>query len=449
MQYGLFFQRFNMVTYDQAFRKTLDHIYSFIGNSRSKKQISAGELPLVNMLNILEEVGNPHKNLLVIHVAGTKGKGSTASFIANALIEADYNVGLYTSPHLIDFCERIQINNQKISPAEIVALVDEIRPILEEYPDTNTFEIMTLLAFLYFSRQSVDLAVMEVGLGGRLDPTNVVAPLVSVITSVSYDHMEILGDSLEKIAYEKGGIIKPNTPVVISKQKPEVYEVLRQLAQEKAAKLIDTSAELEISQPVVENFKQRFTLIDQEDCETEFTIPLLGLHQVENAATAYAALLEVRRQGIALDQESIFAGFAKVQWMARFEFLAHEPTVVVDGAHNVDSIKRLIETVKEVLPNERIVLLFGASKGKDLPGMLSQLLPMCEHVIFSKSEHPKASEPEVLVELAQSLGYTTQAFTTVEEALKAALSLMDDSTALLATGSLFFAAAIKDIWENK
>jgi dihydrofolate synthase / folylpolyglutamate synthase len=438
-----------MVTYEQTFRKTLDYIYSFIGNSRSKKQIVKGELPLMNMVQILEEVGNPHKALRVIHVAGTKGKGSTANFIDNALIEGGYKVGLYTSPHLIDFCERIQINNQKISPAEIVAMVEEIKPILEKYPETNTFEIMTLLAFLYFSRQKVDIAVMEVGLGGRLDPTNVVTPMVSVITSVSYDHMEILGDTLEKIAYEKGGIIKPNIPVVISNQKPEVYTVLEQIAHEKAAKFIDTSVEFEIHQPVVKNFEQRFTLIDREGRKTEFTIPLLGLHQVENAATAYATLLEVHRQGIVIDQESILSGIAKVQWMARYEFLSHEPTVVIDGAHNVDSIKRLVETVKLTLPNKRIVLLFGASKGKDLPGMLSQLLPLCEHVIFSKSEHPKASEPEVLVELAQSLGYKTQALTPVEEALKAALSLINENTALLGTGSLFFAAAIKDIWGNK
>ena len=438
-----------MVTYDQTFRQTLDYIYSFIGNSRSKKQIVKGELPLMSMLQILEEVGNPHKALRVIHVAGTKGKGSTANFIANALIKAGYDVGLYTSPHLIDFCERIQINYQKISPVNIIGLVEEIKPILGKYPETNTFEIMTLLAFLYFSRKNVNIAVMEVGLGGRLDPTNVVTPMVSVITSVSYDHMEILGDTLEKIAYEKGGIIKPNIPVVISKQTPEVYTVLKQIALAKEAKFIDTRVEFATSQPVIENFAQRFSLIDQKGCETEFTIPLLGLHQVENATTAYAALLEVRRQEIEIDEVSISTGFAGVEWMARFEILSHEPTVVIDGAHNVDSIKRLIETVKLTLPNKRIVLLFGASKGKDLPGMLSQLLPLCEHVIFSRSEHPKASEPEVLVELAQSLGYVSQAFKTVEEALNAGLLLMDENKVLLGTGSLFFAAAIKDIWESK
>ena len=437
-----------MVTYDQTFRQTLDYIYSFIGNSRSKKQIATGDLPLVNMSQILEELGNPHQALHVIHVAGTKGKGSTANFIANPLIEAGYDVGLYTSPHLIDFCERIQINNQKISPVNIIGLVEEIKPILEKYPETNTFEIMTLLAFLYFSRQNVDIAVIEVGLGGRLDPTNVVTPMVSVITSVSYDHMEILGDTLEKIAYEKGGIIKTNIPVVVSKQKPEVYMVLEQIALEIEAKFIDTSAEYVISQPVVENFVQRFSLIDQKGCQTEFTIPLLGLHQVENAVTAYVTLLECRRQGVEIDEVSIHAGFAGVQWIARFEFLSHEPTVVIDGAHNVDSITRLIETVKLVLPKKRMVLLFGASKGKDLAGMLSQLLPLCDNVIFSKSAHPKASEPEVLVELAQSLGYTSQAFTTIEEALNAAISLMDENSVVLGTGSLFFAAAIKDIWEH-
>jgi dihydrofolate synthase/folylpolyglutamate synthase len=261
--------------------------------------------------------------------------------------------------------------------------------------------------------------------------------------------MEILGATLEKIAYEKGGIIKPNLPVVISKQQPEVYMILVQIAHDNRARLIDASAEFAINQPVVENFVQRFTLTDQKGSETEFTIPLLGLHQVENAVTAYATLLECRRQGVEIDEVSIHAGFAGVQWMGRFEFLSHEPTVVIDGAHNVDSIKRLIETVKLVLPQKHMVLLFGASKGKDLPGMLNQLLPLCEHVIFSKSEHPKASEPEVLVELAQSLGYASQAFTRVEEAVDFVNSLMDENTLVLGTGSLFFAAAIKDIWEAK
>lgn len=437
-----------MVTYDQSFRKTLDYIYSFIGNSRSKKGNGFNGIPLENMLHILEEVGNPHEELRVIHVAGTKGKGSTASFISNALIEEGYQVGLYTSPHLIDFCERIQINNQKILTAEIIALVDEIRPVLVKYPETNTFEIMTLLAFLYFSRNKIDIAVMEVGLGGRLDPTNVVAPMVSVITSISFDHMEILGDTLKKIAFEKGGIIKPNTPVVISKQKPEVHAVLEQIADENYTRLIDTSIEFTISQPGIENFTQRFALTDQAGTETEFTIPLLGLHQVENAATAYATLMELRGQGILIEQDSILSGFASVQWMARFEFLSHEPTVVIDGAHNVDSIKRLIETVKMVLPEKRIVLLFGASRGKDLSGMFTPLLPLCDHVIFSKSEHPKASEPQVLVELAHSLGYASQAFQTVEQALEAAFALLDSNTVVLGTGSLFFAAAIKDIWEQ-
>ena len=287
---------------DPGYQAALDYLFSFVDYSRTHQQNLAPEnFDLSRMRALMEVLGNPQQKYKSIHVAGTKGKGSVSAFCASALQEAGQRTGLFTSPHLKDFEERIQINRKAISRNELVALVDEIKPHVNAIPWLTTFEISTALAFWYFARQEVDIAVIEVGLGGRLDATNVINPLVSVITSISRDHTFVLGNSLTAIASEKGGIIKPGIPVVLAPQRQEPREKLTEIAAERKCHLTQVGRDYKFQIKTRSLDSQVFSICHatEKNNEIEFLeIPLLGDHQAENAATAYAALQIVKESGI-------------------------------------------------------------------------------------------------------------------------------------------------------
>jgi dihydrofolate synthase/folylpolyglutamate synthase len=291
-----------------------------------------------------------------VHVAGTKGKGSTSSFIASAVQAAGYKVGLYISPHLVEFQERITINGQWISKEDLVALTDELRPLTEIVKDTTTFELTTALAFLYFRKQKVDVAVLEVGLGGRLDATNVVNPIVSVITPISYDHMAVLGNTLTEIAYEKGGIIKLGKPVVIAPQHEEAMTELMHLATERSSPFTQVEKSFDYHEVSHTLRTQKIEVLRKYTGKTttpaslagkalHLSLPLLGRHQMENAVTALAALDELEQAGFKISRSAVQRGFRQVVWPARFELLQRNPPIVIDSAHNGDSMQRLVETL--------------------------------------------------------------------------------------------------------
>ena len=449
---------YQMLTYDEA----LDYLYSFVdyGLVRAEKY-SPEVFNLTRMLAFVRALGDPQRRYPVIHVAGTKGKGSVAALCTSALRAGGYRTGFYTSPHLNDFRERVQVNGEYIPRETLAEIISEFQTLVPQHPGVTTFELSTALALVYFARQNVDVAVIEVGLGGRLDATNVVTPLVSVISSLSYDHTYLLGNTLTEIATEKAGIIKPGVPVVTAAQQPEALAALEQVAAERGAPLeyvgrdwhyraVSHSLELQRcevwsaeEQRQLNALRARGHTVNWRP--TQLELPLLGQHQVENATLAYAALQAARRQGLPLAADALEAGFRQVVWPGRFEILRRAPYVVVDGAHNADSAKRLAATVREYFPNKHVRLIFGASSDKDVAGMLMELLTPAigvAHVITTQAVHPRALEPEALAELARPAGVPVETASTVEAALEKALATASPDEVVLATGSLFVVAEV-------
>jgi dihydrofolate synthase / folylpolyglutamate synthase len=446
---------------NQQYKQALDYLYSFVDFSLTKQlTYTPDKFNLTRMVEFLELLGNPHQKFPIVHVTGTKGKGSTSAMIASVLQQAGYSAGLYTSPHLVDYAERIQINGLPISHMDMVSLVDELKPVIARVPELTTFEITTALSFLYFVRKQVDIAVVEVGLGGRLDSTNVVTPIVSVITTVSYDHQAILGHSLSEIAGEKGGIIKLGIPLVSASQNQEAAQVLARIAAERNSPMIVVGKDTHYAPLEHSLAGQTFWLwkdsdqgrmnaylegVQQDWSPKTFQIPLLGAHQLENAASAFTAIGVVQSSGFAIPEEAIKAGFEKVVWPCRFEVLRNKPLVVVDSAHNRDSAQKLRITLDDYMPGEEVTLLFGASEDKDVNGMLVELLPRIKRVIATESIHPRAMPADQIVELVHHLGRPARAVKPLEDALREAIQTAHPGEMILAAGSIFIAAAVRQI----
>lgn len=448
-----------------AYQKALEYLYSFVDFSLTRAfRYSPEKFDLSRVADLLKDLGDPQENYAIIHVAGTKGKGSTAALIASALQAAGYRTGFYTSPHLQDYAERIQVNGKMISREDFVSLIEEMKPHIEKVQQLSSFEIGTALAFLYLSRKDVDVAVVEVGLGGRLDSTNVIDPLLSVITSISYDHTYILGSTLSQIAGEKAGIIKPGRPVVIAPQKDEAREVLLRTAQERKAPLTQVGKDYLFApwthsldgqsllvwpakeQPLVDEFIETGGLSDWKP--VRLTIPLLGQHQVENAATAYAVLQTARNYGLRISGAEIEQGFEQVFWPGRFEVLSRNPILIVDSAHNRDSALKLRLAIDDYLSGRPVILIFGASEDKDVRGIFTELLPRVCNVICTQSFHPRAMDSQKLVELAHTFGKPAQAVVPVEQAVQRGVELAGQEAALIAAGSVFIAAGVRESWRK-
>jgi dihydrofolate synthase/folylpolyglutamate synthase len=434
---------------DPHYQAALDYIFSFVDYSLTHQQnLSPENFDLARMFALVESLGNPQNQYPTIHVAGTKGKGSVSALCASALQAQGYTVGLYTSPHLKDFEERIQVNGKPIPRDDLVTMVEQIKPHVSAIPRLTTFEITTALGFLYFALSKVDVAVIEVGLGGRLDATNVITPLVAVITSISLDHTGILGDTLGKIAAEKAGIIKPGVPVVIAPQREEPRQVLIAIAEQRQVALTVVGQDYKYSTKSHSFDGQVFSVWQPVNGETSIflKIPLLGNFQVENAATAYAALKVVQRAGLAIDETAIQRGFAEVVWPARFEIMQLEPALVIDSAHNAYSAHALRNALDMYFPDKPFTLIFGVSEDKDIEGMIQALSPHLKNVITTQSGHPRAMHPQKLADQLQGFGLPIEAVETAAQALELALEKADQESLILATGSLFLAASVRVAW---
>ena len=451
-----------MPNIEEQYQDALDYLYRFIDYSLKRNfRYTADKFNLERLHKFMHYLGDPHKDYGIIHVAGTKGKGSVSAMCASVLAAEGYKTGLYTSPHMVDFTERVQVNGQHIPKADLVQAVNQLKPVTEKVPEITTFELTTAMAFLYFSQQDVDYVVLEVGLGGRLDATNIVDPLVSVITSISYDHIKILGNTLSEIATEKAGIIKPNVPVVISPQKEEARLKLEQIAKKNNSPIIRVGRNYMYAadnhsldgqtllvwtpeeQPLVDEFIESAGRAIWSP--TRLRIPLLGFHQVENAATAYAALKTIEKYGVSLSQRAYREGFAKVQWPGRMEILRKHPPVVIDSAHNRYSALKLRQAMDDYFPGLPIILVFGASEDKDIEGMFHELMPRVWRVITTESTHPRSIEAEVLARMAHRFGRPAQAILPIEDAIVTALEEAGQESVLLVTGSIFIAAAARDV----
>lgn len=441
--------------FSSEYQAALDYIYTFVDFSMTKGQVFTSEtFDLTRMKALLEGLINPELKYPVIHIAGSKGKGSTAAMIASVLQASGYSVGLYTSPHMIDFNERIQINGIPIPHTDFVKLLEETKPMIEAVEQITTFEVMTALAFQYFAQQSVDIAVVEVGLGGRLDATNLVQPLLTIISSISLDHTAILGDTLEKIATEKAGIIKPGIPVVIAHQTGHVLEHIQTICKERGSQALSVDAFVQATplkatihlQSVFYKFQPGMPgreLINP-DGEVELHLPLVGEHQIENASTALVALGWMMAEGLHITPESLSQGFQQTNWPGRFEVISTQPTVILDSAHNPDSARRLTATIQELLPGKKVSMIFGASEDKDVIGMLTAFHGTINHFIFTESIHPRAMSVEALEKIGHTLGLSFECIIPLEKAVLMICSTLPLDEVCIATGSVFIAAAVKE-----
>ena len=422
-------------------------MYSFTDYERKGLAAYAPEnYNLARMRQLLSLLGNPQHSFRAVHIAGTKGKGSTAAMIESVLRAAGYRTGLYTSPHMHSFRERIQVNGNLIPEEDVVRLIQDMRPLLDQVPDITTFEVMTGLAFAWFAEQGIEWATVEVGLGGRLDATNVLTPAVAVITSISLDHTAILGETRAEIAAEKAGIIKPGVPVVSAPQSEDALAVIEatSLLNDAPLSLVDRDWSYEVGQPDLEG--QSFTIYRELEPFGKFHIPLLGGYQAVNATTAIAALSVLEEQGLALPMEAIGEGLARVHWPGRLEILGRKPLVLVDSAHNGDSARKLMIALQSIIDYDRLIIVIGASADHVTPSLLQALVSDADRAIVTAARHPKAATPSWIQDQAAELGLETEICPTVPQALDRALADAGPQDLVCCTGSVFVAAEARAAW---
>ena len=400
---------------------------------------------LERISKLLEQLGNPQDQLKIVHVAGTNGKGTTCTFISSVLIKAGYRTGLFTSPYVTDFRERFQINGEMIPKEELIEELERILPHvrnMERAGDTITeFELITALAFCWFARRKCEIVVLEVGLGGRFDATNVVkCPLVSVITSISLDHTAILGDTVEQIAFEKCGIIKPGGRTVLyPEQSPGVFDVVRKVAQERGNQLTvpECSAVREI----------RDDLLGTEILyhDQPIYLPFTGTHQVKNALTALTALEVLRKLGYRISESNLKDGFSQAKIAARMELLCRNPLIVLDGGHNPGCAAALAGVLKKHLNGKRLVAIMGMMADKDSKTSLSLVAPLFSAVLTLRPENPRSMDACTLAKLASEYCPDARPMANREEALKLAVQLAGENGAVIICGSFYLAGELRPI----
>ena len=402
---------------------------------------------LARMTRLLSALGNPHRKFKSAHVAGTKGKGSTCTMLAEMLRGCGLKVGLYTSPHLLDIRERIVVDGEMISESVFAKAIAAVADITTKakVAEPTYFEVVTAAAFHHFANEGVDIAVVETGLGGRLDATNVVHPEVVGITSISYDHFAQLGTSLPAIATEKAGIIKKGIPVISSPQRPNVKDVLVHAAQEAKAPMrfsdeqVDFSYRFEFSRAVGRH--ARICLTTPSSKFEHVHVPLLGEHQAVNCALALGMLDVLKSRGIAVDEQKAMSGLANVRIPGRMQMISEAPRILVDGAHNAASIDALVRGIGQNITYDSMVVIFGCSRDKDITGMVRRIQLGADKIIFTRSDSPRAADPvDVAAEFAEQSGKMAQVARNLDEAMRIALAAVTREDLICVTGSFFLIA---------
>ncbi|NLX61217.1 MAG: bifunctional folylpolyglutamate synthase/dihydrofolate synthase [Tissierellia bacterium] len=399
---------------------------------------------------LLELLGNPHLDLKYIHIAGTNGKGSTASYISHMLKEAGYKVGLFTSPYLERFNERISINGENIPDERLAEITERVKNTIEimlkeGYEHPTTFEIVTTIAFVYFKEENVDFVVLEVGLGGRLDSTNVIKDsLISVITTIDYDHMAELGDTLGKIAYEKAGIIKDRGLVLSYPQSEEALEVIKEVAKSRAASLeVCPMDNVEILK--LDEFGGVFNYEYNDKAYSNLEISLIGKHQVYNATLALTAIMMLKDRGIVeISEEALRQGLKNTKWPGRIEVLRRDPTFVIDGAHNMQGIKTLTENINR-FKYKRLILGMAILKDKEVEPMVEALTSIADEVVVTEANIHRKMDAEDLEKIVKKYNKNTHVRTDLKEAVSKAYQLADKDDLILFAGSLYLIGDIRKI----
>jgi dihydrofolate synthase/folylpolyglutamate synthase len=416
-----------------GYRETIDYLYGL-----QKHGIKLG---LDTPRKLLSAFGNPQDSFRSVHISGTNGKGSTAAMLSAMLTRAGKRTGLFTSPHLVSFTERIRIDSVEITEEEVIALAEEIRGKTEGLSPTF-FEVVTALGFVYFKRKGVDWAVVETGMGGRLDATNVIRPEATIITRIALDHREFLGGSIREIAGEKAGIIKDGVPVVTAPQEPEVMEVIKRVAEEKGSPVYAAGRDFSFTVRAEEPFGVRFGYQSETLSLPEVALALPGAYQALNASLAIKAF-ELVSDGVPKAGDIIKEALRAIRWPGRLELVAEDPPVVIDGAHNPSAAEALASTLRAGLlrDGQKMVLVMGIMADKDLEGIMRPLLPLAGEVIFTAPDYGRAAPPEELARRAEALGFRAKTAPSVREALRAARAF---NSLVLITGSFYTIGEAKE-----
>ena len=423
----------------------VDHERTGLGGPRQRVIPDLGR-----MTSLLNRLGDPQNAATAtVHITGTKGKGSTAALCDAALRAGSYRTGFFSSPHLHNFRERIRLNSQPIDEDQFAGLVEQVWPAARwvsqdtDLGSVTLFEFMTAMAFQCYAQEQVEFQTIEVGLGGRLDATNVVRPDVCVITSISLDHTAILGDTIAKIAADKSGIIKPGAAVVIGPQRPEALSVILEACQNLGIEPIQVGKDVTWEAGTSTIDGQRLVVGGRID-QYHLDIPLLGRHQLENAATAVATLEALRERGHTVLSGAMRIGFDLVSWPCRMEVLSRDPLVVVDGAHNVYAMETLLESMPQYFDYHRLLLVVGFSRDKNVGEMVHRLAGVGDLVFATRSRHPRSMAPEAVAGHFRELGVEVAEMSSAAEALATALQTAGPGDLVLGTGSLFLAAEMRE-----
>ncbi len=392
------------------------------------------KLGLNKIKALLREIGNPHLKYKTIHVAGTNGKGSVCAILDSILKTAGYRTGLYTSPHLIDICERIRYQEKCITQDVLIYHIKKLRPLIEKYKCTF-FEAMTAIAFDYFADQGVDVAVIEVGLGGRLDATNVVNPILTIITDIEHDHVQQLGGSREKIAFEKGGIIKKGIKCLTISRYRSVIDTLSKICLERKAELIQVAKFMHLNQILQNDKFSSFDLKVNGSVYPRLKTPLIGAHQIENAVLAVSAANILSSEHLKIRIEDIYQGLFEVQWPGRMQIIQQNPKCIVDVAHNPDGIKETLKAIGSLFAYNKLIVVLGILKNKNYNSMVRMIATMADQIIAVKPDSDRALDPTYIVKAARSFGIQALQVDSAKDGMNYAISHASCDDLILGTGS--------------
>lgn len=426
-----------------TYQDTLDFLYNRLPMF-SKLGADAYKKDLHNIRELCNRLDNPQQHFKTIHIAGTNGKGSTSHMLAAILQENGFKTGLYTSPHLKDFRERIRINGEMIPEQEVIDFTEQTKSWYDEI-EPSFFEITVAMAFDYFKKEKVDVAVIETGLGGRLDSTNIITPALSIITNIGFDHMAILGNSLDQIAYEKAGIIKPGIPVVIGETHPETQAIFTQKANKENSSILFADKVIKVdSWHIGEDHLLNATL-SINDSKATFKLDLPGLYQLKNLSTVWAAVQQLQKAGWNIDDKKAITALSQVKALThlhgRWEIIEHDPMLVLDVGHNADGMRQILNQL-EASTFKQLHMVIGMVKDKDINEVL-RLLPKDAKYYFTQSHIPRAMPVDQFAALAKTLGLTGQSFDNVNDAILVAKSIANKEDLILVCGSVFLVGEIK------